>query len=115
MTCERIYSHTIPNPSLHSLKTADSVREYFTSLEPTQPKKTFPSIQSAQLPDNLSFREPKVHRPAKRVRAPFANYSDPRHAQFPVLWKDYTKHGTTGSKKVYQRRKKKAKSTARST
>ena len=110
VSCERIYSHAIPNAVLHSLKTADSVRAYFTTLKPAQPKKTFPSIHPAQLPQNLTFSEPKLQRgkpsAANRRRKPFSNFSDPRHAQFPVLWKGYTKPGTAGSRKVYQRRRR---------
>ena len=117
VACERIYSHAIPNAALHSLKTADSVRGYFTTLEPVQPKRTFPSIPPTQLPQNLSFSEPKLQRSktssANRFRVPFSNFSDPRHAQFPVLWKDYTKPGSAGSRKVYQRRRRRSQSTAR--
>jgi len=110
VACERIYSHAIPNAVLHSLKTADSVRGYFTTLEPVQPKRTFPTIHPSQLPQNLSFSEPNLQRSqtssANRFRVPFSNFSDPRHAQFPVLWKDYIKPGSAGSRKVYQRRRR---------
>lgn len=114
---ERVYSHAIPNAALHSLKTAGSVRAYFSTLEPVQPKRTFPSIPLAQLPQNLSFSEPKLQRSktssAKKFRVPFSNFSDPKHAQFPVLWKDYTKLSSVSSRKVYQRRRRRSQSMAR--
>ena len=90
-TCERVFSHQIPDTLLSSLKTAEDVKNYFTSVpnkSPSQEVPLIPSIQVDNLPKNLSVQCVPVKvdkRPRRRV--PFANYSNPRHAHFPTKQK----------------------------
>ena len=90
-TCERVFSHSIPDTLLSSLKTAEDVKNYFTTVpdkSPSEEVPLIPSIQVDNLPQNLSVQCVPVKmdkRPRRRI--PFANYSDPRHAHFPTKQK----------------------------
>ena len=90
-TCERVFSHQIPDTLLSTLKTAEDVKNYFTSVpnkSSSQEVPLIPSIQVDNLPQNLSIQcvPVKVDKRPRR-RFPFANYSDPRHAHFPTKQK----------------------------
>jgi hypothetical protein len=90
--CEQIFSHQIPNTLLSTLKTPEDVRSYFTGVTDVPESEkvaTVPAIQPDSLPPNLSVEYVPLRVRKKRLRRiPFANYSDPRHAQFPTKYKE---------------------------
>lgn len=89
---EQIFSHQIPNTLLSTLKTPEDVRSYFTGVTDVPESEkvaTVPAIQPDSLPPNLSVEYVPLRVRRKRLwRIPFANYSDPRHAQFPTKYKE---------------------------